>query len=124
MGRLGRAMSVGTTPRHAPPPPETHVDPCPPHISPPSTTVTPKPPTPNAQPQTQDPASVANLRGCLARKERQFPVALRHLSRAVAASPGDARFYYDRAQVCVLTNETKTPVRCVGVCACACACVC
>ncbi|KAG2440606.1 hypothetical protein HYH02_010185 [Chlamydomonas schloesseri] len=46
----------------------------------------------------QDPASVANLRGCLARKERQFDVALRHLSRAVAASPGDARFYYDRAQ--------------------------
>ncbi|KAG2424237.1 hypothetical protein HXX76_014621, partial [Chlamydomonas incerta] len=46
----------------------------------------------------QDPASVANLRGCLARKERQFDSALRHLSRAVAASPGDARFYYDRAQ--------------------------
>ncbi|GLC44661.1 hypothetical protein PLESTM_001626900 [Pleodorina starrii] len=46
----------------------------------------------------QDPASVYNLRGCLARKERQFPAALRHLTRAVRRAPGDPRFYYDRAQ--------------------------
>lgn len=41
-----------------------------------------------------------NLRGCLARKERQFHDALRYLSRAVRRAPrgGDARFLYDRAQ--------------------------
>ncbi|GIL69331.1 hypothetical protein Vretimale_13447 [Volvox reticuliferus] len=46
----------------------------------------------------QDPASVYNLRGCLARKERQFSAALRYLTRAVRKSPGEPRFYYDRAQ--------------------------
>ncbi|KAG2482512.1 hypothetical protein HYH03_018557 [Edaphochlamys debaryana] len=46
----------------------------------------------------QDPASVYNLRGCLARKERQFPSALKYLTRAVRRAPGDARFLYDRAQ--------------------------
>ncbi|GIL60895.1 hypothetical protein Vafri_15714 [Volvox africanus] len=52
----------------------------------------------------QDPASVYNLRGCLARKERQFSAALRYLTRAVRKSPGEPRFYYDRAQ-CYLDME-------------------